>query len=397
MLPDNTQGGKESAFASFATAAEYKAAIAALNNSTQELNTRIDGISQIQHSQEKRLRNPFQKGTSGQKPHSLHQQQSRLSEILTADLKDARFSASEDLRKSIATTTITTDDTFARHDHQFVLLDEQLGPQGSVDTDEGLRREKLLAALRHTYAETIRVRLNRCYLQALTTEQERESVSKHSQIRDTSIQAKTDLLQQDLRMLYSEVDDVAQMLVMHEHGDRLHSVTKRLNHATERLNDKQTQHVVEQISAMGQELDALTAHIELLQSHRLVHQKLGGYLDNIEADSAETRTIATEVEPTSQGRNTTTSLHALGQYLGLGNDIASRNNRSRQIASIFTDITSHVKDTLVIQTEQAGHIQRTDDFEQKGDNLHEVSYRMKLDELDDEVARIKSSINNIKT
>ncbi|KAK5094960.1 hypothetical protein LTS08_008356 [Lithohypha guttulata] len=395
MPPDNTQRGKESALVTFATAAEYKAAIATLNNSTQEINTRIDGISQIQHSQEKRLRSLSQKGTPGQKPHSLHQQQSRLGEALTADLKDARLSASEDLRKSIATTTITTDDTLVRHDHRFVLLDKQLGFQDAVDTDQDLRREKLLAALRHTYAETIRVRLNRCYLQALTTEQEYEDISKYDQIRDNSIQAKTDLLQQDLRMLYSEVDDIAQMLVMHEHGDRLHSVGQRLNRITETLNDRQTQYAVEQISAMGKELDALIAHIERLQSHRVIHQKLGGYLDDIEADSAETRTIATEVEPTSQARNTTTSRNALRQYLGLGDGIASRNNRSKQIASIFTDITSHVKGTLAIRAEQAGHIQRTDGFEQKGDNLHEASCRMRLDELDDEVARIKSRINSI--
>ncbi|KAK5072490.1 hypothetical protein LTR64_005038 [Lithohypha guttulata] len=395
MPPDDTQRGKESAPVTFATAAEYKAAIATLNNSTQETNTRIDGISQIQHSQEKRSRSLSPKGTPGQKPHSLHRQQSRLGETLTADLKDARLSASEDLRKSIATTTITTDDTLARHDHQFVLLDEQLGSQDAVDTGQDLRREKLLAALRYTYAETIRLRLNRCYLQALTTEQECEDISKYNQIRDDSIQAKTDLLQQDLRMLYSEIDDVAQMLVMHEHGNRLHSVGQRLNRITETLNDKQTQHAVEQISAMCKKIEALTVHVERLQSYRLVHQKLGSCLDTIEADLGRSRIISTKAEPTSQPHSNTTSLHALRQYLGLDSDTAGKDNKSKQCHFIFADITSHVKHTLAIQAEQAGHIQRTDDFKQKGDNLHEASYRTKLDELDDEVARIKSRIDSI--
>ena len=71
--------------------------------------------------------------------------------------------------------------------------------------------------MQHHRAEALKDRLDRTYLESLSTADIPQTATKAPDATDDSFK----IAQEDLRLLYTEIDDVAGLAVAHDHVERV--------------------------------------------------------------------------------------------------------------------------------------------------------------------------------
>lgn len=370
------------------TAEEYCAAIAALDDSTRAIEIHLDASRKVLEASKKQLQSNPQIAPGRTEPHSQRKQILRLVDSLRGGVSDRHAETSADLQKYVAAILIATDDTLARHDHEFGRLDRD--QSSSVETTSKGRDEraaKLIGALQHCVAETIRVRLDRIYQEALQRHPD-GSLNGSRQ----AVEGKVDAVQEDLRLLHSEIDDVAQMLVMQQHGNELDIGNQKLRESEIKWTDSKAQRSSQQLKSMNEQLDTLIERAELLQSHRELQKRLASFLDTYQATTNSRQPSPVKTETGSSSRQTA-SVTALRQCLGVDGSNYNEKVRSERIDSMFIELVEHVNSSLSLQS---GHF---DQFQQQVTISHttekDLPANASLDELDGHISVMKTKMDRI--
>lgn len=373
----------------------YRIAIPILDTSTLKIKRYLEASEKFRSTQDQHHLQKENSNTVVSNPEK--QVKAKLINSSKTNLNDGLRAASDNLQRSIALALITTDDTISRHDYMLAQIDSEAGTTNE-DFDDGKGSEysgDLLAALQHTQAETIRTRLKRKYLESLASHSARSVDQTLDNNAHGSSQAKTDLVKTDLRTLHSEIDDVAQLLVMHEYGDQINEVNEKLSFSKRALQARQTQQATAQIAGMTKQLETIAEHLETLQSHRVLQQKVQGYLEAIKLTEKSQRPASPQslyAQPVKRG---TASLVALRQYLGLDRGLANRTERSRHLDSIFETLVGQVDQILAIQAEQSKHLHATQESETNLETSNRHPHHSILNELDHDIADIKARLEQL--
>jgi len=381
----------------FQNAKDYCAAIAALEASTRAFETQIEAARKLEASNLDIITStprPAKSRNLGQ-----HQQQSMLIDALRREIQDGHHTSSEAAQKSIASSLITIDDTLLRHDHNLDLLEKQRNPETGLTNPYGSVEgaEKLMLALRHTQSEIVKTRLDRTYLEAL--EATNFDVNGYNRDVDSSVHRRIELVKADLEVLHAEINDVSELLVSREHGDVLSATYSSLGDAKRSLRQQESREAAERIGRMREQLEIMTEQAEMLQSHRIVLQRLADHLKHISSVPPAGQPLSAAHIKDDVLRRNTASLAALQQYLGLANAATIRLAKSEQINTAFDALTSHVSTGLAIQKEQESTIRghsAIPDMASPDSHVVEVPAHFSgLDNLDNEIAVIKARMDSL--
>lgn len=379
----------------FRDAKDYRAAIAAIDDSTRAFEVQIEAARKLK---------PSESDTTESTPLlpqsrlvDQHQQQSRLVDTLQGDIQDDLHTSSDATQKIVASSLIAIDDTLLRHDHNFDSLERHRSPETAATATQSSveRAQKLILALSHTQSEIIRTRLDRTYLQAL----EATNLDNNGYEKDigSSTHKKVELVKADLKSLHAEIDDVSELLVSREHGDVLITINSSLGEAQRSLQQEEAREAVEQIGSMREQLEVMTERIEILQSHRVLLQRLADHLKHINPKSSAGQPLAAAQTHSEDLRQDTASLAALQQYLGLANSSSVHTAKSEQIDSAFDIFTSHVSSSLAIQKEQEGIIRNHSPIADMANHdshvVEKSAHSSDLDNLDNEIANTKARMD----
>lgn len=375
----NTDTIEQASNAPFSSAVDIGAAIAALKNSTRQINASCDFLVASGTVLQTRPR-AFENRAS------KTEEQSRLIHGLESTVDDTERVAAEKLKRSVHATVIAASDVLARHDHEFVQLEDPQHVKLSQNEDEHSSAE-LLSALRYTWAEVIRTRLNRRYLEALAPKHINGTKRENKHENDVSIAAKIDLAQHDMQTLYSDIDDVAQMLAMHEYGDHLDAANEKLCSGRRMLQACQTRKAQDQIGAMTRQLEALLEHAELLQSHRLLRSELSSRVGACKPPEDKAMSSIPATVGLQPPERKFSALVNLRQYVGIAG-ASGQSDRTASIDSIFEELAVHFNSTLAIQAEQASRLQ-TPTME----DTHFQAHVSELERIDRAIADVKSRMD----
>ena len=374
-------------------AEDYRAAIAALDASTRALEAMRDAARHLE---------PLKPDTTKRAQHTAKlkrsdqgQQQSRLINVLRTDIEYGHTTSTQAVQKAIASSLIDIDGSLVRHNHDFDLLedDEYRSHSSSLRNSNQDRTQKLLHALRQTRGETIRTRLDRMYLEALPATT--SHVNGHIEDCHSAAQTKAHLIKTDLKALHAEIDDVTELVVSHEHGDGLLTVTTALDEAHHILRGQQTRKAASNIATMKEQLQVMTEHAAMLHSHRIVLQRLADHLQHISAAQPANRPGGVEVQ-----RNTsesTTHVQALQQYLGLVDGSAVRKTRLEGIDEAFDSFKSHLASNLAVHKDQVHTMPNPTatmyTVGDSGDVAGTSTQSSSLNDLNSEIAAVKARMD----
>ncbi|KAJ9649984.1 hypothetical protein H2198_010694 [Neophaeococcomyces mojaviensis] len=389
----------------FRTVGEYRAAIASLEASTRATEDHIDAsrkfLDKVSHQ-----KNGFTAPHRPQAP-SEQQQISSLINTLRNNTQDGHSTLSEKLHKKLSTTLITISDTLRRHDYDLEQLETQEQSARTATEHDGEHEENLLDALQNTHSETIRTRLDRIYLDSSAF----AGVNGHANGEHPSSKHESDdvqgnklnEVQSDLRSLHAEIDDVTQMLVMHEHGDQLLAALDKLDDAREHLLEQQAQQAVDRLTAMADQLTEMSAHCELLQSQRIVQQRLGAHLHSVKGSEMSLQGTAGPRMKYNARKQDGPAIAALRQYLSLGDDIKAGTQRDEQVKHVFEEYVAQVQTAMESQLQQADYLQPHQEKRRESEAavpnvpVSARSPQLRLDMLDQEIAAIKQRMESLRT
>lgn len=367
------------------TAAEYRAVIAALDSSTRAIEVHLDASRKVLEVSKKQLQTNPQGAPNRAEPHAQRKQTSRHIESLRNSIVDKHGEISADLQKFVAAILITTDDTLARHDHEFGHLEkDQLESPGATSRQRDERASNLIGALQHCIAETIRVKLDRIYLGALR----QDTNGSHDQAADTKI----DVVQEDLRVLHSEIEDIAQMLVMQQYGNELGIANQKLKKSEDRWTDARAQKSFQQLESMNGQLDTLIERAELLLSHRELQRRLATFLD-----SSQTMPSSRQLSPVKAATGVlarpNVSLTALKQCLSVDGPNYNDKIRADRIDSMFVELIEHVNSSLSLQDSHFDHFEDYAALQSTEGNA--LPSNTKLNEVDELIATMKTKMDEL--
>ena len=156
--------------------------------------------------------------------------------------------------------------------------------------EERGRIELLLKALSKARAEEIRDKLDTVFLEELNRSSVEEGTQDDgSQLApdsdaQTDSKAMTAELKADIQSLYEEINDVAGMLVEHEHGAPLRRCLDEMVQAEEREKQRVLSTAVQKIKMMTHDLDFLRNQIEAKRSEKIVLGRMAAEIERVERD-----------------------------------------------------------------------------------------------------------------
>ena len=227
-------------------------------------------------------------------------------EAKVSDLKSQLRARLEHLEKETKGVQLKVAKTLKGDDRSLGTLQKTINDgvgrfeQSSRPEHEQERVELLLKALKKARVEEIQDRLDRVYLQSLTGPpgapdvnrdkreyDERPSVEHGQQPESKALISE---LQGEIESLYDEINDVATMLVDHEHGVPLRSTVADLSRAEEEGRNRVLSWAIQNITVMTEELGTLTRDVEEKRSERIVLATMLKEVGRIESEMSATGT-----------------------------------------------------------------------------------------------------------
>lgn len=322
--------------------------------------------------------------------------QSRTIQDTISRLVNDHTDIQERICKAANTTLITADDTLTRHDHYFIILNEQLESQKPIQEHDPEHHRKLCDALTYTQAELIQTKLDRGYLEAL------DAITSNSQhlsngIDDEATEAKVELVKQDLNVLQAEIHNVSHMVVRHEHGDELQETTTHLIQMQDRLNGQVDAMAAKQVVSMTAQLEAVCAKAEQISSLATLYQKFG---DRIQ-DALSQETIIT---PSAMRKCLVTSeneagpaLNRLKQYLGVVDNPSRSMQVPERAQESFGNVQQQFDRTLAVQKTQWEHFPGLSAADSENSTSTVETLPSRLDELEKEIVEVTAKLDQYKT
>ncbi|EXJ78099.1 hypothetical protein A1O3_09260 [Capronia epimyces CBS 606.96] len=193
----------------------------------------------------------------------------QLYETLCADLQTEHAIVSRDLKSVHATVA----EVLNADDRALVRLNEVSANRTELDVDVdavGERVAKLTTALRHFRSQAVKDRLDRTYLESLANGESEEEEQRSEAVSADEVQN----IHADLGSLYAEIDDVATMLVSHEHGKGVDSTISSIRQLRSENSRARTELVYDKLAALTASLEILSTRLENLQNRRLALHRL---------------------------------------------------------------------------------------------------------------------------
>lgn len=233
--------------------------------------------------------------------------------------------------------------------------DESL--KDSEVTSQSERVQNLLAALQKAMTSSLRERLDRIYLQGLRgpsdTDQNKlrvESISDDQSTIDAQIQHVKD----EIQTLYSEIDDIASMVVQHEHGRPLELALDKLKHEQQTRSMSKRAQNYQSLLLLTESVDNLATHYEMLNSLRVVIRDISQNSSLLQHHKKTNQNINQPVKSDKNVQPESEALVALLRHLNIDIDQNSQQmkdgSNTNDTSHLFTQI--NLLDEEITQTIQ---------------------------------------------
>jgi hypothetical protein len=236
----------------------------------------------------------------------IHEIQNEI-EVLFRVAGDAIDKSSRRIPSMISELTNSNDRTLTDLSKQHpVGAPIKIGTSSSLDAVD-----LLTSSLSKMIVEELQSRLDRTYLENLHQGAEDHfNGDQHTAIEDAQV------LEEDLRSLYTEVPDVAEMFVAQKYRDSLVQTIHQEEQQRTAVASLHAQGITGKLTALTNDLDALTRRLQAFHSYRCVIQNLQASYDHFKTSSSIGISSPTKISPQAPQRNFP-ALEALQRHFGL--------------------------------------------------------------------------------
>jgi hypothetical protein len=236
----------------------------------------------------------------------IHEVQNEIEELFR-NSRDAIEKSSRRIPSMLSELTNSNDRTLADLAKQHSAgASTELGTSTSLDTVN-----RLTSSLSKMISEELQCRLDRTYLENL---RQGDEDNVNGDQRPATEEAQ--VLEEDLRSLYTEIPDVAEMFVAQKYREPLVQMILQEEQQRTAVASLHAQGVTSQLSTLTNDLDALTRRLQAFHSYRCVIQNLQASYDHFKTSSSISTSSPTKINLQPPQHNVP-ALEALQRHFGL--------------------------------------------------------------------------------
>lgn len=215
---------------------------------------------------------------------------------------------------------------------------------------------------------------------------------------DAATEAKANLVKQDLSTLQAEIDDVAHIVVMHEHGNELQSLSTYLDRVQDTLSRDIEAKAANQIASMTAQLEAMCGRAEQIGSLTTLYQRLDNYMQDARSQGSGTPpSAATNLHAITRDNEAEQALTRLKQYLGLVDNSVRSMQDPERIHISFEHVQEQFDQVLAVQKAQLGHFSGLGTAATEKSTSAVEIHAVRLEELEKEIIEVTAELDRYRT